>query len=132
MKRLFIILSIVITLALFIVYIKAQHNGEIKLLRNNNPSVVTSFYPLWYFVDQIGKDKITTTNITPAGAEPHDYEPTTQDVVMLSHAALVIVNGVGLEPWSSKIETPNLVSVSDALPLKDLVEDGEKIKDPHK
>ncbi len=38
--------------------------------------VVASFYPVYFFARQIGGDKADVTNITPAGAEPHDYEPT--------------------------------------------------------
>ncbi len=36
-------------------------------------AVVTSFYPLQYVVDRVGGDRVTVTNLTPPGAEPHDW-----------------------------------------------------------
>ena len=38
--------------------------------------VTASFYPYYFFASEIGGDKAQVTNIVPAGAEPHDYEPT--------------------------------------------------------
>src|SRR5687768_543588 len=35
-------------------------------------SVVAAFYPLEEMARQIGGDRVTVTNLTPAGAEPHD------------------------------------------------------------
>ncbi|MDZ4216697.1 MAG: zinc ABC transporter substrate-binding protein, partial [Candidatus Gracilibacteria bacterium] len=43
---------------------------------NNTPlTIVASFYPLAYFTQEIGGSFVEVTTITPAGAEPHDYEP---------------------------------------------------------
>ena len=39
-------------------------------------SVTTSFYPLYDFAKKVGGDRISLTNLTPAGTEPHDWEPT--------------------------------------------------------
>src|SRR5436305_863822 len=47
---------------------------------NSKLQVTTSFYPLYYFASQIGGYKAEIKNITPSGAEPHDYDPSTQDV----------------------------------------------------
>ena len=37
--------------------------------------VVASFYPLYYFTDQIGKDRIDLLMLIPDNAEPHSWEP---------------------------------------------------------
>ena len=55
--------------------------------------VNTSFYPLYFFARQIGGDKADVYNITPAGSEPHDYEPTTQDIVRIEKSDILILNG---------------------------------------
>lgn len=65
--------------------------------------VVTSFYPMYYFASQIGGDKANVTNLTPAGAEPHDYELTPQDVAVVHDSQLLILNGGQLEPWANDI-----------------------------
>ncbi|GAB2677197.1 metal ABC transporter substrate-binding protein [Thalassiella azotivora] len=52
--------------------------------------VVASFYPLEYAVAQVGGDRVSVTNLTKPGAEPHDLELAPRDVARLSDAALVV------------------------------------------
>lgn len=65
--------------------------------------VYTSIYPLYDFAKRIGGDKIIVTNIIPPGAEPHDWEPTPQDVAQMSNADVLILSGTGIEPWADKV-----------------------------
>ncbi len=65
--------------------------------------VTASFYPLYFFASEIGGDKAVVNNITPAGAEPHDYEPTPQDIAKIENSKLLILNG-GFEAWGDKIK----------------------------
>lgn len=65
--------------------------------------VVATFYPLAYFAEQIGGDLVEVITIVPPGTEPHEYEPTPQDLVKLYTADVVLVNGNGIDPWASKI-----------------------------
>jgi zinc transport system substrate-binding protein len=65
--------------------------------------IITSFYPIYEIVKQVGGANVTIQNLVPAGAEPHDYEPTPQEIVNLNQADLVVYNGMGLEPWADKI-----------------------------
>ncbi len=99
--------------------------------------VTASFYPLYFFASEIGGDKASVVNITPPGAEPHDYELTAQDVVAINQSKLLILNGGNLEPWGSKIqenidptETSVLVA-GENLTTGVLEEDGKKVVDPH-
>lgn len=66
--------------------------------------LVTSFYPLYYFTLEIGKENIDVINLTPAGTEPHDFEPNTQDISKIEKSNLLILNGGGLEPYGEKIK----------------------------
>ncbi len=68
-------------------------------------SVTASYYPLYDFARNIGGDKVTVTNITPAGAEPHDYEPTPQQLVGALKSDVFIYNGGTMEPWVNKFLT---------------------------
>jgi zinc transport system substrate-binding protein len=52
--------------------------------------VVASFYPLEFVVDRVGGDRVTVSNLTPAGAEPHDLELTPGDIAGLADADLVV------------------------------------------
>lgn len=73
-------------------------------------SVATTFYPLAYLAEQIGKDAALVTNLTPPGVEPHDFDPTPQDVVRLHASELFFYNGAGFESWVPKL-LPELNSV---------------------
>jgi len=64
--------------------------------------VVASFYPLAEFSRQVTGNRADITTITPAGAEPHDYEPTPQDIVNLQKAKVFFYNGSGVETWADK------------------------------
>lgn len=65
--------------------------------------VTASFYPLYYFASLIGGDKVNVANITPAGTEPHEYEPTTNDLAKIQNSDLLILNG-NFEAWGDKIK----------------------------
>ncbi len=52
--------------------------------------VVTAFYPLQYAAEQVGGDKVTVTNLTPPGVEPHDLELTPAQVAEIQNADLVL------------------------------------------
>jgi zinc transport system substrate-binding protein len=59
--------------------------------------VVASFYPLEFVVGRVGGDRVAVTNLTPAGAEPHDLELTPGDIAGLADADLVVYLA-GLSP----------------------------------
>ncbi len=66
-------------------------------------SVAASFYPLYDFALKVGGDRVTVRNLTPAGAEPHDYELTPRDIIAVNESRVLIHNGAGLEPWVQKL-----------------------------
>lgn len=71
--------------------------------RNEKLQVVTSFYPLYFFASQIGGNRAEVFNITPAGAEPHDYDPKPQDIAKIENSSVIVLNG-GVEMWTRKIQ----------------------------
>ena len=71
---------------------------------------------------QVGGDRVEVTSIidNPA-ADPHDYEPTAADARALAGARLVIVNGIGYDPWAAKLNAANPVEGRIVLTVGDLV-----------
>lgn len=61
--------------------------------------VVASFYPLAYFAALVGGDLVTVQNLTPAGVEPHDFEPSLREIALMGDADLFLYNGASFEPW---------------------------------
>jgi zinc transport system substrate-binding protein len=87
------------------------------------PLVVTSFYPLYEFTRQVAGASARVVSLVPAGAEPHDWEPSPQDLVLVREARLLIYNGAGLDPWVSRLvaEPPSsgivIVRATEGVPL---------------
>jgi ABC-type Zn uptake system ZnuABC Zn-binding protein ZnuA len=53
----------------------------------------------------VAGDRIQVDSLIPVGVEPHEYEPTPQDVAKISDCSVLIVNGAGLETWLDKTLT---------------------------
>lgn len=53
---------------------------------------------------QVGGTRVSVTSIiTSPDTDPHDYEPRAQDGRGVAMADYVIVNGVGYDPWATKL-----------------------------
>jgi len=75
---------------------------------------------------QLGGDKVEVTNIiTNPAADPHDYEPTSEDAKTLAGAQMSIVDGIGYDEWASRLlaaspeSSRTELTVGDVLGLKD-------------
>src|SRR4051794_25374339 len=60
--------------------------------------VVASFYPIAWAAQQVGGSRVAVTNLTPAGAEPHDLELTPDQIDELLDAKVVFELGRGFQP----------------------------------
>ncbi len=106
-------------------------------IKSNKLQITASFYPLYYFSQQIGGDKVNVVNITPAGAEPHDYEPTAQDIAQIENSKLLILDGPGLEAWGNSIKqnlnpkNTTVLTVGEGLINQKVMEEGQSVIDPH-
>jgi ABC-type Zn uptake system ZnuABC Zn-binding protein ZnuA len=50
-------------------------------------------------VRQVGGEFVSVETLLPAGADPHSFDPTPQDIAKISDAELVFANGAGLEAF---------------------------------
>jgi zinc transport system substrate-binding protein len=60
--------------------------------------VVASFYPIAWAAQQVGGNRVSVTNLTPAGAEPHDLELDPDQIDDLLDAKVVFELGHGFQP----------------------------------
>jgi ABC-type Zn uptake system ZnuABC Zn-binding protein ZnuA len=75
---------------------------------NKTLNVVTSVSPITNIVKNVGGDKINLTGLVPEGVNSHTYEPVPSDIVKLSNADLVIINGLYLEDSMERIVNTSL------------------------
>jgi zinc transport system substrate-binding protein len=134
-KKVLFVLGVVLFAVLVIVALLSFNKKE-----ENNSSkikVVTSFYPLYFFTSQIVGDKAVVSNITPSGAEPHEYEPTARDMATIEGSNLLILNGGGLESWGKNIRSninadkTKIVMAGEDLTTMALIKEEQKVVDPH-
>lgn len=100
-------------------------------VESEKPQIYTSFYALCDFAKEIAGDKADIYNLVPAGAEPHDWEPTAKDMAKLNSADILFYNGLGMEAWIEKAQ--NSLSGSDVIfaELSEGVTTNEESGDPH-
>lgn len=107
-----------------VAYIALSHPAGSASSSGNNDGrlqVVTSFRPITLLVEPVAGDHAVVTQILPAGAEPHEYEPTPNDAIAIQNAKILFYDGPFMEPWADRLATaanPGIVRASffDAVP----------------
>lgn len=90
-----VVSTVVMLLILLTVVLILRGGGGIG---QEGPEIIASSYPLEQFASNIvGEQKVFS--VVPVGMDPHDYEPTAQDIIKITNSKLLIYNGNGLEPW---------------------------------
>jgi len=63
------------------------------------PRIVVTIAPVAGLVSELVGESAEVTTLLPAGASPHGYEMSPDDVRALGRADLIVAVGLGLEPW---------------------------------
>jgi zinc transport system substrate-binding protein len=91
---------------------------------------VSSFFPIGEFVKKIGGDLIESSVLIPNGIEPHDFEPTINQIQTVNSADVLFYNGLGIESWIDKISIPHKIQASTGLNVS-YYDNSNKTVDPH-
>jgi ABC-type Zn uptake system ZnuABC Zn-binding protein ZnuA len=72
-------------------------------------------------------------SIVPHDGDPHSFEPAPSDVRLIGEAHLVVMNGLGLEPWLEAIVgvAPSVLRVGEVVAEEVLLREVEGEVDPH-
>lgn len=132
----FIISSITMALvALAFAYVFRSHtisSQQMRISANTNKiHIVTSFYPLGEFARQVGGDLVDVSVIVPAGVEPHEYEPTPQDIASIYAADIFIANGAGIDTWATKIQSDVEIKGVKVIVMSRVLGFDADVDDPH-
>ena len=65
-------------------------------------TVIATIYPLGYFAERVGGDRAEVTVLVEPGIEAHGYEVTASELRTLGDADVIVMNGIGLEPWMER------------------------------
>jgi zinc/manganese transport system substrate-binding protein len=69
----------------------------------NRINVVASFSILGDLVGNVGGDRVEVTSLVGRNSDVHIYTPAPSDARKVADATLVVVNGLGLEGWLSRL-----------------------------
>lgn len=89
--------SVIVALALAATPVAAQQATGGPL------NVVATFSILGDFAKNIGGERVSVTTLVGPNSDTHVYTPTPSDAKKIADAKLVIVNGLGLEGWLSRL-----------------------------
>jgi zinc transport system substrate-binding protein len=94
--------------------------------------VVASFYPIFEFVKKVGGDRVEVSSLIPAGTEPHDFDPTIQQVQNAETADMVVLNGAGFEGQQIRnINTKFMLDTSKGLNVTNTTSTNRHVDNEH-
>lgn len=96
--------------------------------------VYTSFYTMYDFTSKIAGDKAEVINLVTDGTEPHDWEPSTTDMVALEKADILVYNGAGMEHWVLQVSDSlqnDIILVEASKGVEIISGEEEEHSDPH-
>ena len=76
------------------------NNGKLK--------VVATFYPLAFFAEEIGGEKVTVQQLIPDNTEVHNWQPAPSDILELDDADVILYNGASLDHWFEEDLLPTI------------------------
>ncbi len=84
------------------------------------PKVLATTTFLADIAQNVAGSRWIVASLLPATANPHEYQPSPKDAFAIAECRVLIINGVGYEPWLTKLLgasglQPDIVTASDGL-----------------
>ena len=105
-----IAIAVIIPLSIIVVY-GTNSNQQFTTTDNSKLQVISSFYPLHEFSQNVGQEKVDVILLVPVGVAPHDWGPTIKDVQRMQKSDLIVINGIGFENWIDNLKETNYQGV---------------------
>ena len=64
--------------------------------------VLASFSIIADLVRQVGGERVAVRSVVAQSQDPHDFQPSPSDVRRVMKAQLIVINGLGFEPWADR------------------------------
>lgn len=97
-KRYFLVLLVPALLAVAACETEESDSGA-QSDSDSQLSVLTTIYPMTYFSQRVGGDRVTVESLVKAGIDAHDFEPTPGDIISISNADVLVYNHPAFESW---------------------------------
>jgi zinc transport system substrate-binding protein len=100
----------------------AEKNNPAETGNGDQLSVVATIFPPYDFAREIIGDKADITMLLRAGAEPHSYDPTPQDIIKIQNCDVFIYVGGESDEWVNGVLDGVDTSKMKIITLMDCVE----------
>jgi zinc transport system substrate-binding protein len=127
-KRYFLVLLVPVLLAVAACEAEESDSGA-QSDSDSQLSVLTTIYPMTYFSQRVGGDRVTVESLFRVGIDAHDFEPTPGDIISISNADLLVYNHPAFESW---VEGAIAAATNDSLIVvkaADVADDAELTHD---
>lgn len=137
MKKIISFFVVALLFSVSLILFAASKSKPVPKASRGKIIVSASFYPLAEFAKRVGGDFIDVVNITPAGVEAHDYEPTPRDIAAIRVSKVFLYQGAGFDPWAERVAQDlkgtdvKVINVSENFDLRSIDNNGGAAKDPH-
>ncbi|WP_042225251.1 metal ABC transporter solute-binding protein, Zn/Mn family [Oceanobacillus manasiensis] len=128
MKRNWLV-TVLLSLILSVTLLGCNQTEDVSTT-NGELSVVTSFYPMYEFTQQVAGDRAEVSLMVSGGEDAHHYEPSAQDVAGVNKADVFVYSSEEMEHWVESllntVENDNLViaRTADGVDLVDTESSG--------
>jgi zinc transport system substrate-binding protein len=102
MKRMFLIVCIFLSFAI-VLPAGGRREGRQAGTGEGVVSVVTTIFPPYDFVREIGGGRVNLTMLLPPGSESHSFEPSPRDIISIQNSDVFIYNGGDSDAWVDRI-----------------------------
>ena len=97
---------LVIALSLMLLYLVATGcTSDLNEQTGGEIAVITTTYPLTYFAERIGGNRVVVTQLMKPGVEAHDFEPAPSDIRAITNSYVFIYNHPAFESWALNAAT---------------------------
>lgn len=103
MKRKLVFIVNILILIFIVCLLIGVYSPDISTTKQDKIQIVTTIFPNYDYVKQIGKDKVEVKLLLKSGVESHTYEPTPKDMIDIEKCNLFIYTGNEFEPWAKDI-----------------------------
>ncbi|MDR0451241.1 MAG: metal ABC transporter substrate-binding protein [Treponema sp.] len=102
MKRVFLTLCVLLSFTLFL-SARGRKQESRDGTGREGVRVLTTIFPPYDFVREIGGGTVNLSMLLPPGAESHSFEPSPRDIINIQNSDIFIYNGGESDVWVDRI-----------------------------
>ncbi len=109
-----------VVLILFSILLAVSITSSVAENQSQSPRIYVVNYPLQYFAERIGGDKLEVIFPAPSHVDPAYWTPSREIIKQYQNADLILLNGADYAKWVNKVTLPKskLVNTSQSFKAK--------------